>query len=117
MDIQDILIVEYLTKRIVFFIERFGYHHLDIIETAKGGISYLKNNLYDYIFLGGELGEDGGSGCDVATYLNNNQHNPNLESTIIIHSWNLLEVDRMIQLLPQAKYLPFNEKQLSALSI
>lgn len=117
MELQDILVVEYLTQRVIFFIERFGYHNLNIIETSKGGISYLKDNLYDYIFLGGELGKEGGSGCDVAYFLNDDQGNPNVESHIIIHSWNLMEVDKMIQLLPQAKYLPFNEKQLSTLSI
>jgi len=117
MELQDILVVEYLTQRVIFFIERFGYHNLDIIETSRGGISYLKDNLYDYIFLGGKLGKEGDSGCEVAYFLNDEQGNPNVMANIIIHSWNLMEVDKMIQLLPQAKYLPFNEKQLSALSI
>jgi hypothetical protein len=113
----DILVVEHLTKRIVFFIERFGYHHLDLIETSEGGISYLEKNLYDYIFLGGELGKEAGSGCDIARYLDDNKSNPNTAATIIIHSWNLMVVDKMISLLPQADYLPFSEKQLSTLAI
>jgi len=113
----DLLVVEYITQRIIFFIERFGYHNLNIIETSEGGIEYLKENLYDYIFLGGELGKNAGSGCDIAYYLDDEKSNPNTASNIIIHSWNLMEVDKMIQLLPQAKYLPFSEKQLSTLVI
>jgi len=113
----DLLVVEHLTQRIIFFIERFGYHNLNIIETSKGGISYLKENLYDYIFLGGELGDEGGSGCEIAEYLNEEQGNPNTESNIIIHSWNLMVADKMMHLLPQAAYLPFDEKRLSVLAI
>lgn len=113
----DILIVEYLTQRIIFFIERFGYHNLNIIETSEGGIDYLKENLYDYIFLGGELGKEAGSGCDIAFYLDDDKSNPNTDANIIIHSWDLMKVDKMIQLLSQAKYLPFSEKQLSSLEI
>lgn len=117
MELLDLLVVEYLTQRVIFFIERFGYHNLNIIETSKGGIEYLKENLYDYIFLGGELGEDHGSGSDIAYYLDEEKSNPNTASKIIIHSWNLMEVDKMIHLLPQAKYVPFDEKKLSTLAI
>ncbi len=117
MEPLDLLVVEHLTPRVIFFIERFGYHNLDIIETSKGGIDYLKENLYDYIFLGGNLGKDGGSGCDIAYYLDDEKSNPNTASVIIIHSWDLMAADKMIHLLPQAKYLPFDEKQLSTLSI
>ena len=86
MNILDILIVEHLTNRVMFFIERFGYHNLSIIETAKGGISYIREDLYDYIFLGGYLGGNNGSGGDVASYLHEEQSNSNNESNIIIHS-------------------------------
>ena len=117
MMLLDLLIIEHLTQRVVFFIERFGYHNLDIIETADGGIEYIKENLYDYIFLGGDLGKHAGSGCDIASYLDDHKSNPNTAANIIIHSWNLMAADKMISLLPQAKYLPFNEKQFSTLEI
>ena len=114
MDILDILIVEHLTNRVIFFIERFGYHHLDIIENSKDAIIYLVNNLYDYIFLGGELGKNDGYGFDIASFLAENSGNPNCNSELIIHTWNIVEADMMIKLLPQAKYLPFDESQYSA---
>ena len=117
-DLLDLLIVEYLTQRVIFFIERFGYHHLDIIESAAGAIDYLNDNLYDYIFLGGELGdEENGSGVDVAQYLADNEGNPNLFANIVIHSWNVAEASKMVTLIPHAHYLPYNEKQLSVLNI
>jgi len=114
MNILDILIVEYLTNRIIFFIERFGYHHLDIIENSKDAVIYLNDSLYDYIFLGGELGKDAGCGSDIAFFLAANSENPNYGAELIIHTWDILEAGAMIKLLPQAKYLPFNESQYSA---
>jgi len=116
-DLLDLLIVEYLTQRVIFFIERFGYHHLDIVESADGAKNYVDDNLYDYIFLGGDLGDENGSGTDVAEYLTSNQGNPNLFTNIIIHSWCVSEASKMVKLLPHAKYLPYNERQLSTLSI
>ena len=83
-NVLDLLIVEYLTQRVLFFIERFGHHHLDIIESSDGAIDYLDDNLYNYIFLGGDLGEDNGSGVDVAEYLVDNERNPNTFANIII---------------------------------
>lgn len=112
----DILIVEYLTDRITFFIERFGHHHLDIIENSKDGIAYLTENLYDYIFLGGDLGKDSGYGSDIAKFLAENEENHNCNSEIVVHTWDPIEAEAIIKLLPYAKYLPFNESQFSAFS-
>jgi len=114
MNILDILLIEHLTDRIIFFIERFGYHHLDITENSKDAITYLDDNLYDYIFLGGELGKNVGSGSDIAVFLADNSENPNYNAELIIHTWNIVEAGTMIELLPQARYLPFNEAQYSA---
>jgi len=116
-ELLDLLIVEHLTQRVIFFIERFGYHHLDIIENVNDAISYLNDNLYDYIFLGGDLGKESGSCVDVAKYLVYNEANPNLLTNIIIHSWSVADANQMVRLLPHAQYLPYNEKQLSVLEI
>ena len=117
VEMLDLLIVEYLTQRVIFFIERFGHHHLDIIESSDGAINYLDDNLYNYIFLGGELGDENGSGVEVAKYLVDNGGNPNTFADIIIHCWNVSEANQMVRLLPHATYLPYNEKQLSVLEI
>lgn len=116
-ELLDLLVVEYLTQRVIFFIERFGYHNLDIVESSDGAINYLDENLYDYIFIGGELGEKDDSGVNVAKYLVDHQGNPNMFANIIIHSWCVAAASKMIKLLPHAHYLPFNEKQLSTLQI
>lgn len=117
MDKKDILVVEHIDDRIRFFIERFGHHQLDVIENTKDAIKYLSDNLYDYIFLGGNLGKDNGSCSDLAEFLADNSDNFNWNSSIIIHTWDFVEVDKMMSLLPQAKYLPYNEQELSTLNI
>lgn len=109
----DILIVDYLTDRITFFIERFGHHHLHIIENTEDAIVYLNDNLYDYIFLGGDLGKHGGYTSTIAEFLSQNPNNPNCNAEIIIHTWHAVEADDMIGLLPQAKYVPFSEAHFS----
>jgi len=117
MDKMDILVVEYIDSRVLFFIERFGHHKLDIADNAKLAIDYLENEIYDYIFLGGELGEGNGSGVDIATFLVGAVSNPNNYANIIIHSWNPIEALQMVDLLPKAKYEPFSEKTLSVLDL
>lgn len=114
METKNILIVEYLTERIVFFIERFGRHNLDIIENSHDAVMYITEKIYDYIFLTGDLGE-GGSGKEVAKFLSEEYDNPNNDSIIIIHSWNVAEVESMVKLLPQSKYMPFNEAAFSTM--
>jgi hypothetical protein len=110
---MNILLVDYLTNRIIFFIERFGHQNLDITENSGDAVRYMIDNIYDYIFLGGELGKYGGNCCDVAEFLADHGENPNNGSNIIIHSWDIASVDRLIQLLPSAKYFPFNEVSFS----
>ena len=109
----DILIVDYLTDRITFFIERFGHHHLHIIENTEDAIAYLNDNLYDCIFLGGDLGKHGGYTSTIAEFLSQNPNNPNCNAEIIIHTWHAVEAEDMIGLLPQAKYVPFSEARFS----
>ena len=113
----NILLVEYLTKRIIFFIERFGYHRLDIAESSMEAMFYLKEKPYNYIFLGGELGKYGGSCYEVVQFLVSNNNNFNMQSNIILHSWNAFEVDRILKLLPQIEYLPYDEVDFSVLDI
>ncbi len=117
MEKLDVLVVEYITPRVLFFIERFGHHKLDIADNIKLAIDYLENEIYDYVFIGGELGQGNGSGVDVAEFLVNNPANPNNYANIIIHSWNPVEALQMVNLLPKAKYEPFSEKTLSVLDI
>ena len=107
--------VDYLTDRVIFFIERFGHQNLDITENSSDAVRYMIENFYDYLFLGGELGPYGGNCCDVAKFLNDHRDNPNYDSIIIIHSCDLASVSQMVKLLPEAKYFPFNEASFSTI--
>ena len=114
---KNLLIVDYITDRVIFFIEKFGHHNLDITENSSDAVRYLIENIYDFLFLGGELGKYGGNCIDIAEFLCDNEDNPNNDSVIIIHSWDLSSVDRMVRLLPNAKYFPFSEVGFSTLNI
>jgi len=115
--LKHILVVDCFTERINFFIEMFGNHHLDITENYKDAIFYLLSNTYDYIFLGGELGQGNGSGYAVVRFLVSNPENPNNRSKIIVHSWDILEVEGIHGILPSAKHVPFNEAVYSTLRL
>jgi len=112
---KNILVVDNLTDRIIFFIERFGSHNLTIIENSEDAIYYLKHNVYDYIFFGGNLNETGRGCAEVAIFLKDNPDNPNNNSMLIIHSWDVSIVYLILQSLPKAIYLPFTESDFTTL--
>lgn len=112
-----ILIIEDDTFRINFFLEKFGNHELTITENADSAIEYLKEDIFDYIFLDNDLGDDNGCGADVAAYLYNNLDNLNNNSFMIIHSWNVPAVTAIQSRLPQAVFVPFGSDAFYELRI
>jgi len=112
---KNILVVDYITDRVIFFIERFGHQNLDITENSNDAVRYMIENFYDYLFLAGELGKYGGNCIDVAEFLVGHKGNPNYDSIIIIHSQELASATKLVKLLPEAKYFPFSEGQFSTL--
>lgn len=112
-----ILVLEDDSYRITTFIEKFCNHDLTITENAKDAIDYLKNKVFDYLFLDHDLGINNGNGTDVATYLNENPENLNNKASIIIHSWNKPATDGMLGKLYKARHVPFNTGDFFALSI
>ncbi len=110
---KNILVVDYVTDRVIFFIERFGHQNLDITENSNDAVRYMIDNIYDYLFLGGELGKYGGNCIDVAKFLYEHVDNPNYESVIVIHGLDISSVSNIINLLPSALYVPFNEESFS----
>lgn len=105
---MEILIVEDDTQRIRFFVERFGQYNLKITENAFTAIDYLKNYVFDYIFLDNDLGQDNGNGTDVASFLYNNQNNLNNKARTIVHSWNAGATESILSKIPNAIQAPFN---------
>lgn len=105
---MKLLILEDDGSRVRFFIERFHKHDLTITENAQEAVYYLKNKVFDYIFLDNDLGPDNGEGKDVAKFLFNNVTNLNNRAIIIIHSWNRPATDAIKSWLPNAVAAPFN---------
>jgi len=104
---MKILILEDSTARLVYFNEKFYKHELTMIENADRAIEYLEEQEFDCIFLDHDLGEGNGFGADVASYLYENPDNPNNQSTIVIHSWNVPGARAIKSLLPDAHFMPF----------
>ena len=104
------LILEDDTKRVNFFIERFGQYHLDITENAFEAIEYLKKFKYDYVFLDNDLGLDNGEGLDVAKFLEQGL-NPNSNAVIVIHSWNTVAANSMRHSIPGSRVVPFGTNE------
>lgn len=113
---MNLLLIDYLKDRVMFFIERFGHHNVDIAETSIGAIQKLHNKKYDIIFIGGELG-GGGHGSDVSEWLSENSDNINFTSSVIVHTWNSVEADVSMKALPHAVFIPFDEAIYSTLDI
>lgn len=105
-----ILILDDNDERIIWFKQYFP--EADIAKDAKEGITKVTTREYDLIFLDhdlwrtDELGEeDNNNGYEVAKALVRSPRNRKAE--IVIHSMNFAGAQRMKNLLPQARYIPF----------
>jgi CheY-like chemotaxis protein len=112
-----VLILEDSSERIRFFVERLGQCDLTITEDAAEAVDYLRGNVFNYVFLDNDLGENNGEGIDVAEFLHNNPTNLNNSSNIIIHSWNSPAARIMKGLLPASKIIPFNKNNFLSLGV
>lgn len=111
-----IFVLEDSTKRVEYFIERYSDHELTITENSDAAIAYLQENTYDYIFLDHDLGDNNGSGSEVAAFLGSGM-SINDDAIIIIHSWNMPAVAAMLSMLPGAFVLPFGSDDFCGLDI
>lgn len=104
---MKILILEDDTARLMYFNEKFYKHDLIMTENANSAIEYLEDQEFDCIFLDHDLGYDNGFGADVASYLYEHPDNPNNQTTIIIHTWNIPGAQAMKNKLSDAYVVPF----------
>ena len=103
-----ILILEDDPIRMKIFNRKLFNHTIDHAEHAADAIDFLKANKYDLIFLDHDLGdtqinfdpED--CGMLVAQYIAAN----NIETPVIIHSFNVVAAGKMLELLTSATYAP-----------
>lgn len=110
---KDILIIDYVPERVMFFIEWLGHHNLKIVDNVDDALWAVEFNSYDYIFLGGQFLDDRYGGATVALYLHNHQTNFNYEKAkIVVHSWDIAEIEKIFKYLPQAIFVPYDEEQL-----
>lgn len=114
-----ILILDDSEERQEKFIEvlsRAGYKDLAITENAFKAIELLKNLDIDILYLDNDLGENNGTGLDVARFLvMRAEEYRGLE--VIIHSWNDSAKTVMLQDLLCAGFLarasPFSPKMIT----
>lgn len=114
---MNILLVDSMSERAIFFIEKFADHHVDIADSLEVALDFLTSKVYRYIFIGGELGRTQTRGSDVAQFLAENPSNPNNESYIVAHSWDMFEVEEVRRFLPHIRCVPFDEVVYGSLEI
>jgi len=110
---KDILVIDYLSERVMFFLEWIGHHNLTIVDNIDDALWAIEYNKYDYIFLGGQFLDDKYGSATVALYLDSHQTNPNYDkANIVVHSWDIAEIEKVFKYLPQAAFIPYDEGQL-----
>ena len=114
---MNVLVLEDNSYRISIFIDSFHSDNIKIADNAKDAIEYLNQYDFDMIFLDHDLGDGAGCGLDVASHLYKNSHNDNNKADIIIHSWNVYAVNKMMSYLPNATCMPFTRNIISDLNI
>jgi len=111
---KKIFILEDSEARIESFKKTYAGCDLTIATMAQEAIDILSQGLdYDLISLDHDLGgeiycrsELENSGYRVAKFLSDKKVN----GAVVIHSWNSIGAGRMLDLLPNANYVPFGFK-------
>lgn len=103
----SILVVEDCGSRINTFIEFLGHHNLTMTDNSYDAKEYLYNNMYDVIYLDYKLGEDNGTGIEVAHFIAKLSYDPE----VIFHSWDIFAFDKLQKILPQATNVHYNTEE------
>jgi len=111
------LVLEDTKSRIQYFIKRLDAYDLHLTDNAYDTINLLNKEIFNLIFLDNDLGDNDGSGIDVARFLYEHKYNKNNDALIIVHSWNIPAVTTIRGLLPRAYFFPFGSKDFFNLSI
>ena len=110
---MKVFVLEDDNERIRYFKETFN--DVDLYTNAYDAIRALRKKVYDVILLDNDLGDDAGSGIDVATFLHDTKDNRNNNAIIIVHSWNTPATASIKGLLSRAycfSYGSFNFKKI-----
>ena len=115
-NLPRVLILEDSEQRIKLFKEFLGGKcRLHIYKTAWSAITNIQNLKYDLILLDHDLGgrvyvtedSENGTGYDVAKAIPNTINKTTL---VVVHSFNPTGVHNILNVLPNAKYIPFGEQ-------
>jgi CheY-like chemotaxis protein len=101
---KRVLIVEDNSRRQAFFLQGLAKCALTIVETAEDAIHKLKSSTWDCLFLDHDLGEEAGSGYEVAKFLE--EFTEFLPEKVYIHSANSVGVKYMQMAIPSAVVVP-----------
>ena len=105
---HKILVVEDDGKRINTFIEYLGGHKLKIVDTVDWAIIELEVHKYDYIFLTSDVGPFKESCVEVVEYI---LEDLSYQPFVILHTIDVLTVDKINELLPEASWKPFGSDE------
>lgn len=103
----NVLVVEDDGYRINTFIEFLGSHNLVITNNSTEAIEHLHNDIYDIVCLDDKLGEDNGTGLEVAKYIATLGYEPE----VIFHSINFLTFEKIKEILPWSLNKQFNTEE------
>lgn len=96
-----ILILEDDVYRIRNFIEYLGGYDITITESFNEAKGFLANDMFDYVFLNAK-------GKKVIEFI---KKELTYEPNVVIHTWDLLLAEKMVNTLPIAKHIPFNTEE------
>lgn len=110
-DMKKVFILEDSPQRIEAFRKLYAGHEVTVTTTAQEAIDVLGRGLdYDLITLDHDLGGQvycrsdlENSGYRVAKFLSDKE----TKGAVVIHSWNSIGAGKMLGLLPDAQYSPF----------
>lgn len=108
---MKIFILEDDNNRVHYFEDVLSGYDVEVYDMANDAIDALENKVYDILFLDNDLGENAGSGTDVADFLHRNSDNENNNALIVVHSWNVPAATAMRSLLPRAYFFPYGSEK------
>lgn len=107
---MKILVLENSDSRLDFFLDRFGHNDLFLSESVENSIEYLKNIVFDYIFLNDD-------GLELVRFLVLNPDNENNKAVLVVHSWNVNTATNIRKIFNHVIYIPFDTSIFSTFRI
>jgi DNA-binding response OmpR family regulator len=106
---MKVLVLDDEPHRHQIFREHLSAEDVRYVWTAVEAVQALLSEHFDLVLLDHDLGlDDPGDGCDVAQSL---VETPNSEAIVIVHSDNPYGAHRMLQVLRNARSIPWHDQR------